>query len=241
MGDDAADGTEIIQGDDYDRLYFAARCQDRDRPALWFYERIIRRWIIPGPVLDFGCGTGFLLKRLSRHYAVAGYDVSIHARDAACHNVHGMTVYAQEDQIPEAFFSGIVSLHVLEHIHRSLLPNLLNRWHKSLLAHGRIICVVPDATGRGHSLAGKKWTGFGDPTHVTLMGHREWADLFVSVGFSVYKTGTDGLWCLPYRERKGKIRDGLRFSIPTVVQFLVGRLILPAGSGESAVFLLEKV
>jgi len=228
------------QVENYDIPYFAARNQDRDRPALWFYERIIRRWVVPGTILDYGCGTGFLLRRLAKHYAVAGYDLSPHALGAASTNVPAMTVYTHEDQIPTGFFSGIVSLHVLEHIERSILPSVLAHWHRALLPQGRVLCVVPDADGRGHSLAGKHWTSFGDPTHVTLMGHIEWRDLFVSSGFSVCRIGTDGLWSLPYREGKGKIEDGLRFSIPTLVQFLAGRLLLPAGSGESAIFLLEK-
>lgn len=228
------------QGDKYDIPYFAARNQDRDRPALWFYERLTCRWISPGTVLDYGCGTGFMLKRLAKHYCVAGYDVSSHACDVARSNVPSMSVYVHEYQIPEHSFSGIVSLHVLEHIERSMLPSTLSCWHRILLPHGRVLCVVPDAAGRGLSLAGKYWTSYGDPTHVTLMGHNEWRDLFESSGFSVCCIGTDGLWCLPYREGKSKIRDGLRFSIPTVVQFLLGRLILPAGSGESAIFLLEK-
>lgn len=242
MGDNDIENFASAQHkDNYDILYFAARNQDRDRPALWFYERIVRRWILPGIILDYGCGTGFLLRRLARHYDVAGYDVSPHARDAACKNVPDMTVYANEDLIPAALFTGIVSLHVLEHIDRSILPFVLARWHKALLPNGRVLCVVPDVSGRGHSLAGKNWTSFGDPTHVTLMGHREWEALFLSSGFSVYRIGTDGLWSLPYRKGKSKIADGLRYSIPMVIQFLVGRLILPAGSGESAVFLLEKV
>jgi len=242
MGNKDVDNFAPVQHrDDYDIPYFAARNQDRDRPALWFYERIVRRWIFPGTVLDYGCGTGFMLRRLARHYEIAGYDVSPHALDAAAKNVPDMTVYANENLILEAFFSGIVSLHVLEHIDRSILPSVLARWYKVLLPHGRVLCVVPDATGRGHSLAGKQWTSFGDPTHVTLMGHREWEALFISAGFSVCMVGTDGLWSLPYRKGKSKIVDGLRYSIPTLIQFLAGRLILPVGSGESAVFLLEKV
>lgn len=151
----------------------------------------------------------------------------------------GITVYAWEDKIPEALFSGIVALHVLEHIDRALLPATLASWRRSLVTRGRVLCVVPDATGRGHCLSGKRWIGFGDPTHVTLTGWREWSDLFISAGFMVHRVGTDGLWNIPYRVGNGKLLDGLKFSIPTVVQFLVGRLILPAGSGESAVFLLE--
>jgi SAM-dependent methyltransferase len=220
--------------------YFEARCQDRDRPALWFYERIIRQWIKPGVVLDYGCGTGFLLRRLARHFDVAGYDVSSQARHAASQTVPGMTVYDQEAQIPEAFFSGIVSLHVLEHIERTEIPATLACWHRSLVPGGRLLCAIPDATGRGNSLSGPRWIGYGDPTHVTLMGWHEWSALFSSAGFNVCRVGTDGLWNLPYREGKGVVRDGIRYSIPTVLQYLTGRLILPAGSGESAVYLLQR-
>jgi len=242
MGDNAAEETGTpTSGGDYDLPYFAARCQDRDRPALWFYERIIRRWIATGSVLDYGCGTGFMLRRLAKYYDVAGYDISHHARQAACQNLPGLTVFSDEDQIPEAFFSGIVSLHVLEHIERAKLPDTLACWRNSLVRNGRVLCVIPDANGRANRLAGKHWNGFGDPTHVTLLGWQEWREIFISAGFSVCRVGTDGLWCLPYRQGKGKLHDGIRFSIPTVLQFLVGRLILSPGSGESAVFLLEKV
>jgi len=240
-GETSAETDFSVKRVEYDMSYFAARCQDRDRPALWFYERIIRRWILPGTVLDYGCGTGFLLKRLAKYYAVAGFDVSPHAREAARQNVPDLPVYPQEADIPEAKFSGIVSLHVLEHIERTLLPDTLACWHRSLVKQGRVLCVIPDAHGKGHRLAGMHWTGFGDPSHVTLLGWQEWSQIFSAAGFSVHRVGTDGLWCLPYRKGKSKILDGLRFSIPTVVQFLLGRLILPAGSGESAVFLLEKV
>lgn len=226
--------------DNYDLSYFAARNQDKDRPALWFYERVICRWIKSGNILDYGCGTGFLLKRLARHYSVAGYDVSNHALKAACVNVPDLTFFFRDDDFPKSFFTGIVSLHVLEHIDRLLLPSVLASWYEALIPRGRVLCVVPDASGRGLALAGQYWTSYGDPTHVTLMGHNDWRELFIASGFSVCAMGTDGLWCLPYRQGKSKFRDALRFSIPTLFQFLLGRLVLRVGSGESAIFLLEK-
>lgn len=242
MEDETSEKSVIpVMSGEYDRPYFTARFQDRDRPALWFYERIIRRWIQPGALLDYGCGTGFLLKRLAKSYNVAGFDISPHAREAAQKNVSDLSVYAEQTDIPEAKYSGIVSLHVLEHIERTKIPETLSCWRRSLTRNGRVLCVIPDANGKGHQLAGKHWIGFGDPSHITLLGWQEWQQIFLSSGFSVRCIGTDGLWNLPYRFGKGKLRDGLRFSIPTVVQFLVGRLILPAGSGESAIFLLEKI
>lgn len=241
MVDDRGDTGMPLSEYEYDMHYFAARHQDRDRPALWFYERLVRQWINPGTILDYGCGTGFLLRRLSRHFATAGFDLSTDALRSTSENVPGVTVYAHESDIPESSFTGVVSLHVLEHIDRSTIPKVLSLWHRVLLPGGRVLCVVPDYTGRAHRLAGKRWNGFGDPTHVTLIGSKEWLDLFTASGFSVNRVGTDGLWNPPYREGKGKVLDGLRFSLPTVVQFLFGRLVLPEGAGESAVFLMVKV
>lgn len=236
-----ADSTLDHSSTKYDIKYYSERNQDRDRPALWFYERIIRHWVKPGRILDYGCGTGFLLKRLSRSYKVAGFDISNDALAAACRNVNGLQVYHNGDLLPEASFTGIVSLHVLEHIDRSVIPSVLKCWYRALLPQGRVLCVVPDFDGRGHALAGERWTGYGDPAHVTLIGHDAWRDIFISNGFVVHKIGTDGLWCLPYRAGKSRLIDGIRFAIPTLLQFLLGRLVLPPGAGESAVFLLQKV
>ena len=226
-------------GDVYDLPYFSARNQNRDRPALWFYERLVRRWIKPGALLDYGCGTGYFLRRLARHYLVSGYDLSSQARQATLRNVPGVDIYGNSCDIPAHSFSGIVSLHVLEHVSRAELPDVLACWKRILRPGGRGVCVVPDLGGRGHLLAGNRWNGFGDPTHVSLMGHTEWQALFIAAGFRVVSVGTDGLWCLPYRLGKSRLADGLRFAVPTVVQYALGRLVLPPGSGESAIFLLE--
>jgi len=239
MADEVENTGMHVSGDKYDMPYFAARHQDRDRPALWFYERLVRRWIHPGRILDYGCGTGFMLRRLSRYYETAGFDLSSEARRSTIANVPGVTVYDCEGDIPASCFSGIVSLHVLEHIDRSVIPAVLNLWSNALVPGGRVLCVVPDAEGRGHALAGNRWTGFGDPTHVTLNGHSEWQSIFTTAGFRVASIGTDGLWCLPYRAGKSKLVDGLKYSLPTALQFVLGRLLLSPGSGESAIFLLE--
>jgi SAM-dependent methyltransferase len=52
-----------------------------DRLALRWYARVLQR-LRPngGRLLDFGCGTGHLLKRLSAHFEAYGYDASPFAR-----------------------------------------------------------------------------------------------------------------------------------------------------------------
>ena len=65
----------------YSDEYYGEFGLEEDRIALWFYARMLRR-LRPrgGRLLDFGCGTGHLLRRLGDPFEVYGYDASPHAR-----------------------------------------------------------------------------------------------------------------------------------------------------------------
>src|SRR5215470_86634 len=65
----------------YSEQYYEEFGLDDDRIALWFYARLLRR-LRPrgGKLLDFGCGTGHLVRRLTGHFETYGYDASPHAR-----------------------------------------------------------------------------------------------------------------------------------------------------------------
>jgi SAM-dependent methyltransferase len=222
----------------FDRLYFASNRQDRDRPALWFYSRLVKSFFSPGIILDFGCGTGFFVRRLSRFFNVDGFDVSAYGRQTAQLLMPQARIFTAMDQIPDGIYSGITALHVLEHIEDSELVAVFSCWKSALLKGGMVLCVVPELEGRGHLLKKDKWIGFRDHSHVNLKTRERWRQLFSENGFKVLRCGTDGLWDFPYSNRRWL---DLLFRAPvTVLQLLAGRLILPAGSGESAIFLLER-
>ena len=63
-------------GDHYAADYYTANGQMGDRPALRWYVRLVRRYCGSGPSLDFGCGTGHLLRRLSALGPAAGFEIS---------------------------------------------------------------------------------------------------------------------------------------------------------------------
>lgn len=225
---------------EFDQHYYERNQQAEDRPALWFYSRLVRRWLAPGPVLDFGCGTGFLLRRLQRHMQVAGLEVSPWCLNDLARQVPGVPIFNDVRKIPANYFSGVVALHVFEHIDDGELEGVLERLSASLLPSGRILCVMPDVGGRAQKLKGKAWSGFRDQTHINLKSSSEWETFFSHQGWTVDRRGTDGLWDFPYTSGCHMRLDQLRRAWGTLFQFFVGRLILPAGSGESAILLLQK-
>ncbi|MEY2160052.1 MULTISPECIES: class I SAM-dependent methyltransferase [unclassified Rhodanobacter] len=222
----------------YDNSYYQGNQQDRDRPALALYQRLVRRYIPPGPVVDFGCGMGHLLKRLGRDRVAAGVEASEWASVASRQNCPASTVYRSLDEIPTAAYAGIVSIHVVEHIEDEGLAAVLAQFKRILQPGGRLLIVTPDATGWASRTKGTAWLALTDPTHINLKGHAAWRQLFLDHGFTVLKEAADGLYDFPYPPRKSRLIDIALRGWPTIVQFIAGRLLLKAGTGESVIFLL---
>jgi SAM-dependent methyltransferase len=223
---------------EFDSGYYRKNKQDSDRPALWFYTRLARRYIREGRILDFGCGTGHYLKRLSKYFKVEGFDPSPYAGSRAMELVPQALFHSQLTRIPRNRYSGITVLHVLEHMEDSTLHVTLELMKQALVPGGRILCVVPELEGRGHALKNDSWCGFRDPSHINLKTSSLWIKLFREVGFTIVKAGTDGLWDFPYTQ-SGHLINLIRYAPATLLQFLLGRLVLPVSSGESLVIILE--
>jgi hypothetical protein len=120
----------------------------------------------------------------------------------------------------------------------STLHVTLELMKQALVPGGRILCVVPELEGRGHALKNDSWCGFRDPSHINLKTSSLWIKLFREVGFTIVKAGTDGLWDFPYTQ-SGHLINLIRYAPATLLQFLLGRLVLPVSSGESLVIILE--
>jgi 2-polyprenyl-3-methyl-5-hydroxy-6-metoxy-1,4-benzoquinol methylase len=229
---------ELEIATDYGDSYYQGNQQDRDRPALKFYQRLVRRYFPSGPVLDFGCGMGHLLKRLSHDRVADGVEASGWAAAASRKNCPGSKIYPSLDEILPNSYDGIVSIHVVEHINDEGLEVVMKHFRRILKPGGRILIVTPDATGWASRVKGAAWLALTDPTHINLQGHVAWRTLFATHGFSAIRESADGLYDFPYPPRTSKVVDiGFR-GWPTLVQFAIGRLILTVGTGESAIFLL---
>lgn len=228
----------MIGNEKYEEVYYSENGQDRDRPALLYFERLARRYIGAGAVLDFGCGAGHLLKRLSRHFDAVGVEASDWARESAA-NRTGRPVHASLGELGDASLQGIVSIHVVEHIPDEPLRQVLAEWRRVLKPGGVALVVTPDAADYASRVKADSWIALSDPTHVNLKAHQTWVGEFQSAGFEVIAEGADGLWDFPYSiQRLGRLEVLLK-GWPTLAQFIAGRIWLRPGSGESSVIVLR--
>jgi SAM-dependent methyltransferase len=240
------------QPGDYDEDYYKFNGQIGDRPALGWYTRLVRRYVGPGPYLDFGCGTGHLLRRLAvatgtvpagtgagAGAGAAGFEVSGFSAARARQTAPGCPVYTDMADLPDAHFGGLTAIHVLEHLDDTQVAAALATWRRVLRPGGRALVVLPDPAGRARELTGAHWAGYSDPTHINLKSHAAWRELLEAQGFAVCREGSDGLWNVPYSGLP-KLVDAALHAVPSLTQFLAGRLFLRPGSGESAVFVLER-
>lgn len=224
--------------DDYDAAYYDGNGQGGDRPALRWYVRMVRRYLGPGPYLDFGCGTGHLLRRLSHHGSASGFEISAYSAGLSRQTAPDSPVHTTLGDIPSGAFRGLTAIHVLEHLDDETVSAVLACWRRVLVPGGCALVVMPDPAGRACALAGAGWTGYQDPTHINLKPHDAWRELFTTAGFTVLREGSDGLWNVPYG-RLPKLLDAVLHAVPSLTQFLAGRLFLKPGSGESSVFVVQ--
>lgn len=225
--------------DEYGESYYQANGQSQDRPALRWYASLARRYLGSGPILDVGCGTGYLMKRLAAQGSqVDGVEVSPYSAATARITSPSSTVYADAQLLPAETYARFTAIHVVEHLADSDLRKMLEGLRRAALPQARYLIVTPDLAGRARQLHGDRWNAFRDPTHINLKGHREWREFFVGEGFEVIREASDGMWNVPYSNLPKPV-DALRRSAPMALQFLSGRLFLRPGSGESSLFVLH--
>lgn len=224
---------------EYDEAYYQANGQADDRPALRWYTRLVGRYAAGGPYLDFGCGTGHLVRRLSALGPAAGFEISEYSARTARENAPGTQITTDTAELGDGAFGALTAIHVLEHLDDATAEQVLATWRRILRPGGHALVVMPDPAGKGRRLAGDAWMGFEDPTHINLKTHAQWRAFLVAHGFVVEREGTDGLWDVPYSKLPKLVDAGLRAG-PCLAQFLSGRLFLRPGSGESSVFVLRR-
>ena len=225
----------------YGEHYYAEHGLEEDRVALWFYARLLRR-LQPngGRLLDFGCGTGYLLRRLSEHFEAYGYDVSAATRTRCRLTARDATILEQWESIAADSLDVIVSLHTLEHLEHPL--PLVQALATRLVPSGLFLFVVPNPGGLGHRLKRENWFAYRDTTHCSLLSQGEWAMLMRRAGLEVAWVRGDGMWDAPYVRLLPRAWQQVLFGAPAALQLIspLKRPFLPGALGECLIIAAQK-
>ncbi len=220
----------------HNKSYYQANKQAEDRIALGFYYRLATSYVKSGKVLDFGCGTGHFIKRFGGGYETWAYDISPYALGEVKTVAPHTNICSSPESLNELDL--VVSVHVMEHLKDPFAAMLL--FHKILHDKGVLLYIVPDISGLGHKIKKRRWFGYGDPSHVSLHPASQWLSWTEAAGFKILKTGTDGLWDVPYLPLIPKWIQKLIFYPLPAIQVVTGHLFLPARWGESLVVVAQK-
>ncbi|MDA8100546.1 MAG: class I SAM-dependent methyltransferase [Nitrospiraceae bacterium] len=220
--------------------YYEKIGQAEDRIGLRFFANIVQKRFKTGRILDFGCGTGYFLKRFSKPgYQLIGYDLSLSALEHAKRiNPQAMFIADPNRDIDDESIDCICALHVLEHIKEP--SHTIGLFLRKLKRHGLLFIVVPNSRSLGKRIKGEHWFAYGDPTHCSLFAPRIWTEIITSHGFDLEKIGTDGLWNVPYLKFVPLALQKLIFYPTAAFQYWFNVLFLPLPLGENLILVCRK-
>ncbi len=142
----------------------------------WIYQKI-RNYTIKnkidliedykeiGKLLDYGCGTGELLKEARKNlWKVTGIEPNDKARNYANKKLNGKVYKSIKNLDQESSYDVITLFHVLEHIHdlRSTIKDILNHLKKT----GYLIIAVPNHESYEAKQYKEYWAGWDVPRHL---------------------------------------------------------------------------
>ena len=223
--------------DDYNENYYSTNNQGKDRPALLWYARLIRKNFTKGPIFEFGAGVGHLCKRLSiPNYA---FEINEFARKSIKQNSDRTKILEETDFGEyQEYFVGIVALHVFEHLTDLQVGETIELFEKMLKTGGQVLISTPALNGFAHKMQGQDWIAFEDKTHINIKNSQEWIELFQAKGFKLNKGFSDGFYDFPYKT--AFFGRNLWLLLTTALNLLSANPILDINKGENNIFIFEK-
>lgn len=136
-------------------------------------------------ILDFGCGDGALISRLSQlGHRTVGVDFDQKAL-AVCES-RGLSVYQAStlDELEPSHFDIITCLNVIEHVPD---PNeLMQRLRRLLKPEGTLLIETPNARSLLAQWLGAAWRGLEAPRHLNVFSTAGITNLLERNGFSIH-------------------------------------------------------
>jgi 2-polyprenyl-3-methyl-5-hydroxy-6-metoxy-1,4-benzoquinol methylase len=133
------------------------------------FERLFVDELVPGDLLEVGCGAGNRLPLFSAlGWRVTGQDVDAEAA-AEARRRSGVEIHVGpvEDLAARGRrFDAIVMNHVIEHVLHPV--EFLRTCLAMIRPGGTLICVTPNASSWGHRAFGVSWMALEPPRHVTI-------------------------------------------------------------------------
>ncbi len=103
-------------------------------------ELLFVRSLEPGRIVDFGCGPGWFLESLCRHWDKMGIEIAPHA--VAELQRKGITVVDSTAEVPDAWADVVFCHHVIEHLLDPI--HAIGEMHRMLQRGGWLIIGTPD-------------------------------------------------------------------------------------------------
>ena len=125
----------------------------------------LRDKVVPGKILDVGCGLGWLLSSLDNKWDKHGIEISKFASSHASKfgNIHNGTLDDFDEKLK---FDVIVMNHVIEHLENPV--GALQKIYKLLKPGGTFIIGTPNFDSAAARRYGSNFRLLHDPTHISL-------------------------------------------------------------------------
>jgi SAM-dependent methyltransferase len=148
-----------------------------------------RKYLKPhgqGRLLDFGCGGGSFLARMSRQgWEVTGLDVAVPCVERIRNDLH-LPAHVGTLPHPEIrleSFDAITMWHSLEHVYDP--ARVLRQAYFHLVPGGKIFIAVPNIKSLAFDCFGRSWYGLDLPRHLTHFSPQTLRWMLERAGFEV--------------------------------------------------------
>jgi len=157
--------------------------QSSGERVLWRYCQYLTRHVVrpDDSVLDFGCGTGHLVRFLKEKRINAfGVERSDAARESAERH-HGLRLRATLDEVADESADVVTMIEVIEHLPDPLAE--LDMIRRKIRRGGTIFMTTPNRKGLRARLEGGNWREASKKFHVVLFDLSSLQALLHSAGF----------------------------------------------------------